>query len=137
MGMEFELIPPGTRVGVNGEGQKVDVSGSRTQTFLSVLEITEQVEQESIDVSIWGSEDGDNWGAKPILKLPQRFYRGETRMVLDLTSRPEVKFIKAKWELFRWGRVAPLPMFVVGLRCAEVADMPRREAAAGKVAMGD
>ena len=127
--MEFKLIPSGTRVESNGEGQKMDVSGSQTRTFLCTLEITDQIEQESIDVSIWGSEDGENWGTKPILKLPQQFYKGRTRMVLDLTLRAEVKFIKAKWELNRWGRVAPLPMFVIGLRLAEVPAMPRRRPA--------
>ncbi len=104
----------------------MDVSGSQTRTFLCTLVITEQIEQESLDVSIWGSEDGENWGSKPILKLPQRFYRGETRAVLDLSLRPELRFIRAKWELFRWGRVAPLPMFVISLHLAEVAAMPRQ-----------
>ncbi len=126
MAMQFKLIPRGTRVEANGEGPKVEVSDSQTRTFLCTLEITEQIEQESIDVSVWGSEDGENWGTKPILKLPQRFYRGETRMVLDLAVRSEVKFIQAKWELNRWGRVAPLPMFVVGLHLAEVDAMPGR-----------
>lgn len=126
MATQFELIPRGARVEANGEGPKVDVSGSQTRTFLCTLEITDQIEQESIDVSIWGSEDGENWGTKPILKLPQRFYRGETRIVLDLAVRSEVKFIRAKWELNRWGRVAPLPMFVIGLHLAEVDAMPQR-----------
>ena len=126
MALQFELIPWGTRVESNGVGEKVDISASQTRTFLSALEIADQMEQESIDVSIWISEDGENWSTKPILKLPQQFYRGETRAVLDLAVRPEVKFIRAKWELNRWGRVAPLPMFVIGLRLAEVPPMPRR-----------
>ena len=125
MTMELELIPAGTKVEANGEGAKVDVSASQTRTFLCELQITDQIEQESIDVSIWGSADGENWGAKPLLKLPQRFYRGETRMVLDLTTRPEVKFIRAGWELNRWGRVAPTPMFVIGLGLQEVPAMNR------------
>jgi len=54
------------------------------------------------------------------LKIPQRFYRGETRQVLDLTTRPEVNVIRAQWELTRWGRVAPHPMFVIGLRLDEI-----------------
>ncbi|HEY4580024.1 MAG TPA: hypothetical protein VIG89_03225, partial [Candidatus Acidoferrales bacterium] len=53
-----------------------------------------------------------------------RFYRGETRAVLELALRPEVKFIRAKWELNRWGRVAPLPMFRAGLRLTEIPPMP-------------
>ncbi len=126
MAMEFDLIPPRTRVETNGDGQKVDISASQTRTFLCTLVITDQIEQEAIDVSVWGSEDGENWGTKPILKLPQRFYRGTTRMVLDLVHQPESRFIKAKWELNRWGRVAPLPMFVIGLKLAEVAVMAGR-----------
>jgi hypothetical protein len=124
MAMEFDFAAPGTRVTENGNGAAVDVSGSQTRTFLCVLQIADVLEQESLDVSIYGSEDGQNWQPKPILKFPQRFYRSETRMVLDLTPRPEVKFIRAGWELNRWGRVAPLPMFVFGLHAAEVPAMP-------------
>jgi hypothetical protein len=124
--MEFDLIPFDTRVEENGEGEKVDISTSSTRTFFCVMLITDQIEQESIDVSIWGSADGESWGAHPILKLPQRFYRGETRAVLELVLRPDAKFICARWELNRWGRVAPLPMFRVGLRLQEVPAMPQQ-----------
>ncbi len=126
MPMEFDLIPFDTRVEENGDGEKVDVSASSTRTFFCVMLITDQLEQESIDVSIWGSADGEDWSAHPILKLPQSFYRGETRAVLELVLRPEVKFIRARWELNRWGRVAPLPMFRVGLRLQEVPAMPQQ-----------
>jgi hypothetical protein len=125
MAAGFDLIPHGSQVTSNGEGAPQDVSGSQTRTFLGTLEITQQIEQESLDVSIWGSEDGQNWGAKPLLKLPQCFYRGETRQILDLTLRPEVKFIRARWELVRWGRVAPTPMFVIGLHLEQVPAFPR------------
>jgi hypothetical protein len=47
-------------------------------------------------------------------------------MILDLTLRPETQFIQARWELNRWGRVAPNPMFVIGLRLVEVPAMPRQ-----------
>ena len=133
--MEFDLVPAGTRVEENGDGAKVDVSDSATRTFLCTMFISDQVEQESLDVSIFGSADGATWPAKPLLKLPQRFYRGETRAVLELALRPEVKFIRAHWVLNRWGRVAPDKMFAFGLRLAEVPAMPRR-ASAEKVSAG-
>ena len=126
MATEFELIPQGTLVKENGYGAVVDVRTSPTRTFFCVMNITEQIEQESVDVSIWGSADGQDWGTLPILKLPQQFYRGETRAVLDLTLVPEFNFIRAGWELNRWGRVAPLPMFVLGLRLTEIPPMPAR-----------
>jgi len=121
MAMAFDLVAAGTQVTANGEGAPVDVSGSATRTFLVTMQIDEVIEQESLDLAIHGSADGTNWAAMPILRLPQRFYRGETRMVIDLTVKPEVKQIRARWTLNRWGRVAPTPMFVFGVRCAEVA----------------
>jgi hypothetical protein len=125
MPMEFDLVAPATLVEANGEGPAVDVSPSQTRTFLCFMHITEVFEQQSIDVSIFGSPDTENWEKMPILKLPQRFYRGETRMVLDLTTRPEVRSIRARWELHRWGRVAPTPRFVFGLHLVEVPPMSR------------
>ena len=120
MAMELDLIPRGTRVTANGEGEPHDISASHTRTFLCSMTITDQIEQESVDISIWGSSDGQTWGAKPLLMMPQRFYRGETRQVLDLSLKPEIRFLRAKWDLFRWGRVAPHAMFVVGFHLSEV-----------------
>jgi hypothetical protein len=128
MAMEFDLIPPDTLVQENGAGDAVDISASATRTFLCTMEITDQIEQESVDLSIWGSADGQDWGTQPILKLPQRFYRGETRAVLELALRPEVKFIRPKWELNKWGRGAPVPVFRAGLHLAEIPAMPRPSA---------
>ncbi len=123
MATELALIPTGTRMEANGDGAAFDISGSATRTFLCRLEITDQIEQESLDVSIWGSVDGENWGRKPLLKLPQCFYRGVTKLVLDLALRPDIKFIRARWDLYRWGRVAPTPMFVAGLHLTEIPPM--------------
>jgi hypothetical protein len=126
MPLEFDLIAPATRLESNGNGSAVEIRASATRTFYCVMLITDQIEQESVDVSIWGSADGENWGTQPFLRLPQRFYRGETRAILDLGLSPEVNFIRASWELNRWGRVAPVPMFVLGLRLSEIPAMPTR-----------
>jgi hypothetical protein len=125
--MKFDLIPAGTRLTANGEGQPHEIAASVTRTFICAMFITEQIEQESVDISVWGSADGQDFGKLPLLKMPQRFYRGETRQILDLTMKPEIKFLRAKWDLARWGRVAPLPMFVVGFSLTEIpafADNP-------------
>ncbi len=103
--MKLDLIPPDTRLTANGEGQPYEIAASGTRTFLCSMFIEDQIEQESVDISVWGSADGQDWGKLPLLKMPQRFYRGETRQVLDLTLKPEVQFLRAKWELARWGRV--------------------------------
>ena len=127
--MKLTLIPPNTKMESNGDGASFDISGSATRTFLCLLTVADQLEQESLDVSIYGSAEGITLTPKPLLKLPQQFYRGSTKMVLDLSLRPEVKFIRARWEVNRWGRGSPLPMFVAGLELAEVPPMARETAA--------
>lgn len=122
--MEFDLVAPDTLMESNAGGEAIDVGGSASRTFLCMLVISDQIEQESLDVSIWGSADGQSWATQPLLRLPQRFYRGETRGVLELALRPEVKFIRAKWDVFKWGRGAPVPMFRAGLHLAEIPAMP-------------
>ncbi len=122
---KLPLIPRGTRMEANADGTAFDISASATRTYLCQLTVTDQIEQESLDVSIWGSANGETWTKKPLLKLPQQFYRGTTKMILDLSLRPETKFIRARWDLNRWGRVAPTPMFVAGLELAEIPPMSR------------
>ena len=125
MANRLQLIPENTRMEANGEGAAFDISTSPSRTFLCRLTVTDQIEQESLDVSIWGSPDGETWTKKPLLRLPQQFYRGTTKLILDLSLRPEIKFIRARWELFRWGRVSPIPMFVGGLDLEEIPPMSR------------
>jgi hypothetical protein len=125
MPTKLELIPADTRMEANGYGASFNISESASRTFFCRLTVTDQTEQESLEVSIWGSADGETWPKKPLLKLPQQFYRGTTKIVLDLSMRPEVKFIRAHWDLNRWGRVAPTPMFVAGMEIVEVPPMSR------------
>ena len=125
MPMQLQLIPTNTRLEASADGASFNISESATRTFLCRLAVIDQIEQESLDVSIWGSADGEIWPKRPLLKLPQQFYRGTTKLVLDLSFRPEVKFIRARWDLNRWGRVAPTPMFVAGMDLVEVPPMSR------------
>ncbi len=123
MPLELSIIPAQTKLESNADGAAVDISATTTHTFLCELCVSEQIEQESLDVSLWGSADGQDFGKRPLLKIPQQFYRGTTKMVLDLSHRPEVRFLRARWELNRWGRVAPTPMFVAGLKLIEIPPM--------------
>jgi hypothetical protein len=123
--LQISLIPAETKLLANTDGESFDISGSASRTFLCALKISDQIEQESLDVSIWGSADGQDFGKRPLLKLPQQFYRGTTKIILDLSFRPEVKFLRAKSELNRWGRVAPTPMFVASLDLEEIPPMSR------------
>lgn len=120
------LVAQKTAVQAKGDGPAVDVSAATGRMFLLTLEITEIVEQEALDISIYGSADGATWGAKPIVSFPQKFYRGEHPLLLDLSAQPEVKLVRAHWEVNRWGRGSETPKFEFQLGLKEIpADVLR------------
>lgn len=129
------LVPQKTRVSAKGDGPALDVSGAGSRVFLLMLEITAVVEQESLDVSIFGSADGTNWGAKPVDKFPQKFYRGQHPLLLDLSQSPETRFLRAHWEVNRWGRGELTPMFEFHISIKEVPADVLKEATAESSAL--
>ena len=94
-----------------GASPALDVSSSQGKSLTLTLGITRIIEQESLEVSIWGSADQTNWGAKPLVAFPQKFYCGVYQLPLDLSSHPEIRFVKAQWKVDRWGRGTPAPLF--------------------------
>ena len=114
------LVPEKTVITAKGDGASVDLAGAGNRVFLLTLRISKIVEQQSLDLSIWGSADGANWGEKALIAFPQKFYTGEHPLLLDLTSTPDIKFLRAHWEVNRWGRGSEVPMFETTLLLREV-----------------
>jgi pyridoxine 5'-phosphate synthase PdxJ len=127
---EAVLVPANTQVSAKGDGAAVDVSAVGNRVFLVTLAITKIIEQESIDVSIYGSADGAAWEPKSLAAFRQEFYTGEYPLLLDLTAHPSVKFVRAHWEMARWGRGTEIPMFEFGVTMKEVPAEILREATA-------
>lgn len=135
MTTELTLVPPNTTVTAKGDGASLDVSGANNRVFLLTLSVTKIIEQESLDVSVFGSADGATWDAKPIAAFPQKFYCEEAPLLLDLTAHPTVRFVRAHWEVARWGRGTETPMFEFGVTMKEVPADILREATAEAKAM--
>jgi len=114
------LVAEKTVISAKGDGSVVDVSGAGNRVFLLTLDITDIIEQESLDVTIYGSADGTTWGAKPLTNFPQKFYRGQHPLLLDLAAQKDLKFLRAHWEVGRWGRGTETPMFEFNVRIKEV-----------------
>jgi len=124
------LVPAKTVASAKGDGPAVDISGATNPVFLVTVAITKIIEQESLDVSIYGSADGAAWEPKSIAAFPQKFYCGESPLLLDLTAHPNVKFVRAHWEVARWGRGTDTPMFEFGVTMKEIPANILKEAAA-------
>ncbi len=118
-----------------GDGPEVDLSHAGNRVFLVTLEITKIIEQESLDIGIYGSPDGATWGAKSLAAFPQKFYCGEWPILLDLTSHPDVKIVRLHWEVARWGRGTEIPMFEFDVKLKEIPANILKEATAEAKAM--
>lgn len=133
--IDIYLVPKATKVNAKGDGAPVDLIGRTNPVLLLTLNITGIVEQESLDLSVFGSTNGETWTDKPLASFPQKFDRGEHPLLLDLGAHPGIKMLRAHWDVARWGRGEPTPSFEFSLRVREVpADMMASIASTGAVA---
>ena len=105
------FLIPETVVREASMGPELSLSSTAGGLLLLTLGITRIIEQQSLDISVWGSADNADWGAKPLLSFPQKFYCGTYQLLLDLSQQPEIKYLRAKWQVSRWGRGDPKPLF--------------------------
>lgn len=104
------FLVPETVVREGGKSAAVEIPAAGRPVLLT-LGINRIIEQESLDVFIYGSADGSEWAAKPLLRFPQKFYCGTYSMLLDLTQHPGVRFLRAEYKTNRWGRGDSQPLF--------------------------
>jgi hypothetical protein len=128
------LVPENTAITAKGDSEPLDISGAANATLLATLTITKIVEQESIEITFFASADGTTWEAKPFAALPQKFYPGEYPLLLDLSKVNGAKFLRAHWDVNRWGRGPTTPSFEIGLRLREVPAALLNEVRAGATA---
>ena len=118
------FLVPEITIEAAGESEPMALGAGAGKPLLLTLAITGIVEQESIDVSIWGSANGKEWGAKPMTAFPQKFYEGVYQIFLDLGPHPEAQFLRAKWAVNRWGVGQPQPHFSFLIQLQEQAAAP-------------
>ncbi|MBM3763059.1 MAG: hypothetical protein FJW36_22790 [Acidobacteria bacterium] len=100
----------------NGTGPAMEVEpGTKLQLTMEILNV---VEQESVEVRIEGSEDGETWMEKPLAAFPQKFYPGASAMLVSAT-----RFIRARWLVNRWGRGSLAPRFELYLFAEPIASV--------------
>ncbi len=105
------FLVPEAVIREDGEGPVVSVASAKGKLLLLTLGITRIIEQESLDVSVWGSSDGADWGTKPLASFPQKFYCGTYQLLLDLADFPDVQHLRVKYKVNRWGHGLQKPLF--------------------------
>jgi hypothetical protein len=109
--MLHNFLLPESIARADGNGTELELGPNRGKLLVLTLGITRIIEQESLDVSIWGSPDGENWGLRPLGKFPPKFYCGIYSVLLNLAAQPEIAFVRVHWKMSRWSRVETTPMF--------------------------
>ncbi len=106
----FQLLSE-TTAQADGQGPIVRVDGQVARLLVVTLTIDRVIEQVDLGVSVWGSEDQTNWGAKPLAAFPQRSYCGLYSILLNLTAHPAVRYLRVRWKMDRWRKATsgPLP----------------------------
>jgi hypothetical protein len=103
-----QFLLPETVVRADGAGPEIALASAGVPLLLT-LGINRIVEQQSLDLSVWGSADGQTW--TQLASFPQKFYCGTYALVLDLKSHSDVSSLRVQWKLSRWGRGDLTPLF--------------------------
>jgi len=100
----------------DGIGPAMELGPDCGKLLVITLGINHVIEHGGLIVSIWGSEDGVNWGAKPLVSFPQKYYCGLYSSLLNLVGHPEIRFLRPQWTMKGWGaKNSSLPMFSFNL----------------------
>jgi hypothetical protein len=92
----------------DGSGAIIALEASRGKPLLLTLGITRIVEQETLEVSIWGSADKQRW--RSLQTFARKSYCGTYSLLLDLGRDREIRYLRADWKMSRWVR-GDAPMF--------------------------
>ena len=95
----------------DGIGPEIDLGSKRGKLLVLTLGITRILEQESLELSVFGSLDGQRWSSKPLAKFPPKFYCGLYSILLNLGSHNDVRFVRVQWTMSRWSKRESMPMF--------------------------
>jgi hypothetical protein len=117
-----QFLLPETTIREAGAGPNLPLGDHEGGSLILTLGITRIIEQESLDLSIWGSADGTDWGSRPLVAFPQKFYCGTYQILLDLSGHADVKYLRVKWQVNRWGKGNPKPLFGIYLFVQEMAE---------------
>jgi hypothetical protein len=107
----LHVLLPESIARADGIGPEIGLGSKQGKLLVLTLGITRIIEQESLEAAVWGSSDGENWGARPLVSFPPKFYCGLYSILLNLVSRPDVSFVCVKWKMNRWSRGETAPMF--------------------------
>lgn len=123
-----KLLVPEHIENTNGVGPVVELGSDREKLMILTLAIDRVLEQEALQVSIWGSPDNQDWGPRPLTSFPPKSYCGVYSQLLNMARHGEVRYLRAEWRMSRWAKPWDAPMFEFCLIAEESGARLRRPA---------
>jgi len=109
--MLIDFLLPESVARADGTGPEFHLGPKSGKLLVLTLGITRIIEQESLEISVWGSPDGQSWGLRPLATFPPKFYCGIYSILLNLSSRPDTEYLRVQWKMSRWSKGETTPMF--------------------------
>ena len=109
-----QFLLPETVARQDGVGAEMACESKILRLTLGITRITAQ---ENLEVSVWGSPDGEQW--RPLVAFPQKSYCGTYPMLVDLKHHVDMRYLRAQWRVGRWMRDERAPLFEFYLRMEE------------------
>jgi len=105
------LLLPESIARADGTGPEFELGSKKGKLLVLTLGITRIIEQESLEVLVWGSPDGENWGLRPLTTFPPKYYCGIYSVLLNLAPKQDVRYLRVAWKMSRWSKGTTMPMF--------------------------
>ena len=97
-----------TTIRESGESALFEIARHECGQLLLTFGITHAVENQSVNLEVHTSQDGQTWALRPFAAFPAKCYCGEYQMALPLR---DARFLKVKWRVSRWSRSGERPFF--------------------------
>jgi hypothetical protein len=97
------LVPESVKKS-DGVGPAIQLDSLQGKLLVVTLGINQVVEHEGLEISVWGSASGTDWGSRPLVMFPQKSYCGVYATILNLTRNPAVRFLRVKWTISPWSQ---------------------------------
>ncbi len=126
--MEPILLFPEQFVQGCGSGPVIELGLAQGKPLHCSLTINRITQQHTLDIAVWGSEDGADFGSRPVVAFPSKYYCGTYHHMLEFDSDSKIRFVRVDYRFNCWGHQVAAPLCVFTMT-AEPATAPILSAA--------
>jgi len=114
---EPRCLLPDSILESDGVGPLVRLGVERGKLLVVTLRIDDAIDRHLLNVSLWGSPDGEAF--LPLTRLRPRQYCGIHSTLLNLAGQPEITFLRVHWNIERQRKCSHTASFHCQVFCEQ------------------